>query len=213
MIKSSPIGHNSMTIGTAFDFMLASLLHRTKNRINALPKINRTGIIPFDEKTREHESMIYNITDKTEPSVTARSCIMLAKLHDSVISWNMSGRRGQPIHSFRPLQAEIRDVVSMSRLVDPSMFASLGEMSMQTRIRRGAVCDIMTNTAVIDVKTVLDGTLTRRQFNQCLTYAMLCKSTDIRYIGIYFARHGKLFLHDISKYLTVKPHIIALFKE
>lgn len=212
-IQSPPTGRNSATVGTAFDFMLASLLYKAGNRIIKLPKINRTGIIPFDMKVCEYERIIYNRSDKITATETARSCIMLAKLHDSVISWNMSGRRGKLANIFRPLKAEIHDIMSMSKLVNISMFDSLGDMTMQSRICRGAVCDILTQTAVIDVKTVLDGTLTRRQVNQCLTYAMLCKSRDIRHVGIYFARHGKLFLCDISAHLAVKPAIIALFKE
>ena len=211
-IKVQPKGRNRATVGTAFDFMIASILQKTGHEIIQFPKIQRTGILLFDRKAREHEGIIYdNMT--TNAQTIARSCVFLAKLHDSAIMWNMSGRRGQPASNFRPLKAEIQDIISMSKYFKPSMFRDFGPLTMQARICHGAVCDILSAKVIIDVKTTIRGELTRMQFDQCLAYALLSKKQDVQTIGIYFARHGKLFLHDISEYGTVKTRFKALFKE
>lgn len=195
-IKAHPIGRNRATVGTAFDFMLAAILYKAKIRIDCIPRVERTGMIPFDRLARQNERVIYG--GSPDALAVARSCVVLAKLHDSANRWNRSGRHGCPAYSFRPMKAEVLDVYSIGMHVRPATFRPLGRLKMQVRLGRGAVCDILASAGptIIDVKTAAHGELTRLQFDQCLAYAAM-SNLDVYRVGIYFARHGRLFLHDV----------------
>ncbi len=209
-LKVAPTGRNPAVVGSAFDFMFAATLHRAGARLAGLPKIERTGIPEFDRASRYHESMAYG--QDTDAMAVARCCVFLAKLHDSAVQWNSIGRKGTPAFRFRPQKAEIQDVLSIAKLVNPAKFSAFGQIRLQPRFGRGAVGDILAgNDTIIDVKTTIHGTLTRLQFDQCLAYAML---TDLRAcrIGIYFARYGELFLHQVSIDDMVRKRFRALFK-
>ncbi|HEV7643363.1 MAG TPA: hypothetical protein VGO50_05405 [Pyrinomonadaceae bacterium] len=134
-------------------------------------------------------------------------CLFLAKL-DIVM------RAGLVAQLFEAHEA--KDLVDLKRLisiVDFSNFVAIKRCYLNpvfgkaSELVGGADCDIILDDALIEVKVIQDFQLRREHFNQLIGYYILSliggvntnsRTRPIRKIGIYFARHGVLWLVELS---------------
>ena len=64
--------------------------------------------------------------------------------------------------------------------------------------------DIKSNKMIIDIKTVVDGTVKQDFINQLILYYLLNENKDIKKIGILFSRFKKLKVFKVRDVLSKK---------
>lgn len=64
--------------------------------------------------------------------------------------------------------------------------------------------DIKSRKMIIDIKTVVDGTIKQDFINQLILYYLLSENRDIKKIGILFSRFKKLKVFKVRDVLSKK---------
>ncbi|MDE3067802.1 MAG: hypothetical protein KGJ60_09655, partial [Verrucomicrobiota bacterium] len=88
----------------------------------------------------------------------------------------------------------------------------------------GADCDMVIDDALIEVKTTKNFVVERKYFDQLIGYYILFRiggidglprTHSIKKLGIYFSRHGHLWLFKVSDVIDEKklPKFINWFKK
>lgn len=124
---------------------------------------------------------------------------------------------------------DMLDLRKLISLVQPKMFKAKKACSLNPTFGRastlvgGADCDVVIDDAIIEIKTTKDFQIKRDYFNQLIGYYTLSriggisglpKAHVIRKLGIYFPRHGHLWMFNINTAIDEKRFSIfaAWFK-
>lgn len=108
---------------------------------------------------------------------------------------------------------DIADLKALFAIVNPKHFTSSGTIllnptfGMGSDVVSGADADLIIDDTLIEIKTVKDFSLERRDFNQLIGYYVLSKidaiddaptGLEIKRLGIYFSRYAYLFVFNVS---------------
>jgi hypothetical protein len=125
---------------------------------------------------------------------------------------------------------DVQDLRQLISLVKPEMFRAEKACALNPHFGRaselvgGADGDVVIDDALIEIKTVKDFQLKREYFDQLIGYYVLFriggieglpKAHSINRLGIYFSRHGHLWLvnvKDVVKEASL-PSFIDWFKK
>ena len=125
---------------------------------------------------------------------------------------------------------DVQDLRRLISLVRPKMFKASRTSLLNPNFGRaselveGADCDLVIDDTIIEIKTVKDFEVKQEYFNQLMGYYVLFsiggingapKGHQIKRSGIYFSRHGHLWLFDVSAAIKEKelPSFIRWFKK
>ncbi len=142
-------------------------------------------------------------------------CLFLAKL-DVVF------RAGLVAHLFEEHDpADILDLKELISIVNFGNFVAVKRCYVNpvfgkaSELVDGADCDLILDDALIEIKVTTDFQLRREHFNQLIGYYILSligginansRARPIKLIGIYFARHGILWLVNLNAFGNRKKY-------
>lgn len=222
---AEPKTQNYGLVGTAFDYLLRFKIER-KNKCKAMPWIASTPKqIPLAEEINVEARTLLNLYLKTGKMTKAlmESALKLATI-DNVVR---SGQGADMVGSINPLDLE--DLSNLYKLIDADKFKSRQSCYLNptfgigSELVAGADADLIIDGALIDVKTTIKPDFTRSYFEQLIGYFLLhiidCEDRNvpvsIKKLGIYFSRHGCLFLMDVADLVDESelPNIVSAFRD
>jgi hypothetical protein len=223
-----PLTPSPSPVGTAFDYLLRFYIERLNPKSKVREWIAEVAADDFPElleKAREsHKQFLQNgnISDELLQAV-----LCLAQLEPL-------GRRFvddsylDTIGKIDP--KDVQDLRKLISLVRPEMFKAQNVCLLNPCFGRaselvgGADCDLVIDDSLIDIKTVKDFKVKREYFDQLIGYYVLSriggiegspKAHSINRLGIYFSRHGYLWLFNVGEVLKEAqlPSFLDWFKK
>ncbi len=114
-------------------------------------------------------------------------------------------------------------------IVKPTEFTTSGvvvlnpKFGLASKLVKGADADVVIDDCLIDIKTIKDLVLTRKDFDQVVGYYLLSKlggidgaspHHEIKRLGIYFSRYAHLYIMNIEDLFksTRLPSILTWFE-
>lgn len=105
---------------------------------------------------------------------------------------------------------DIIDLKNLYKAIPKKKFSGADEVNLNptfgsaSKLVGGADADLILDHKLLDIKTVKHLRLTQRYWHQIVGYAVLADITkeelpEVREVGIYFSRHGKLWTIDASR--------------
>lgn len=155
-----------------------------------------------------------NITDKL-----LESAIHLAQLDPIFRAGIVDPNMGEVNKS------DVEDLRNLISAVDGELFQAEQVCVLNptfgkgSRLVEGADCDVLIDDTLIDIKTTKTLSLRRSYFNQLIGYYILytiggidnCPSSNIKNVGIYFARHSLLYTIPVASF-TKTPNFLEFKK-
>lgn len=195
-------------VGTAFDYLLRFTIER-KNKCETMPWIaSRLKHLPLEGKINFDARTRLNLYLKTGKMTNAlmESALSLATI-DNVVR---SGQGSDQIGIVNPLN--LVDLSNLYELIDADKFKAKQTCYLNPTFGIGselvndADADLIIDNALIDIKTTKNPNFARPYFEQLIGYFLLhvidCEHRNvpvyINKLGIYFSRHGCLFLMSVA---------------
>jgi len=227
-LAASPLTLGPSPIGTAFDYLLRFYIERLKPESKVREWIAEAGADDFpklvEKAKKAHKQYLQDgkISDEL-----LRAVLYLAQMEPL-------GRRFVDDTYLDKIgkieQKDVQDLRKLISLVRPEMFRAQSVCLLNPCFGRaselvgGADCDIVIDDSLIDIKAVKDFKLKPEYFNQLVGYYILFRiggieglsnGHSIKRLGIYFARHGHLWLVDVKDVVKEAslPSFIDWFKK
>jgi hypothetical protein len=231
-LRAPPLTKNYSLVGTAFDYLLRFYVQRINPCAKAMKWIAEEAafgeagvgkkIISLEEivdTTKGHHKKYLASGIFTDDLL--RSTLALAQL-DALrrrpdLLWDNS--YFETLGDIDPL--DVTDLRQLLALVRPEDFRVTKTCVLNptfgaaSKLVRGADCDLLLDTTIMEIKTTKHLSLSREYLNQLLGYALLARiggingapSQVIDTIGIYFSRFGNLWKFDLSR--AIAPHDLS----
>jgi len=221
---AEPSTVNYGLVGTAFDYLLRFKIERenkceTRPWIASILKHSSLAEINIEARARLN---LYLKTGKMTKTLMA-SALKLATI-DNVFR---SGQSADQIGIVNPL--DLVDLANLYKLIDADKFKSKKSCYLNPTFGIGselvndADADLIIDGALIDIKTTIKSDFKREYFEQLIGYFLLhiidCEHRNvpvsIRKLGIYFSRHGCLFLMNVADLIDESrlPSIVSAFRD
>ncbi len=211
---------NPRVVGTAFDYLMRFHLKRLNPQAVERPWIAENAWYILDSRgldelchqasqilTQAKERYTEFLTAQTLTDELLASTLLLAKLD----GFYRSLRMDENLQQVNP--EDIRDLRALISAVDFSLFQTSGTVILNPEFKssslvKGADADLIIDDLLIDIKTVKELDLQRRDFNQLVGYYILSKIDqlkgvqlpyNIKRLGIYFSRHAYLYTFDVEE--------------
>lgn len=241
-LAAPPLTKNYSLVGTAFDYLLRFYVERLNPKSKTREWIAEAGAlcdIEFDDCTVSLPEIVekakvsygeYLRSGKIDDKFL-RAVICLAQLD---VIYRKGLLYGGDDSYFKTLgkidPKDIQDLRKLISLVQPEMFNAKKACILNQTFGRaselvgGADFDLVVDDALIEIKTTKDFEVRREYFDQLVGYYILFrigginglpKSHSIKRLGIYFSRHGYLWLFKVSDVVREKSFskFVAWFKK
>jgi hypothetical protein len=241
-LLAPPLSKGSL-VGNAFDYLLRFYIERLNPKAIASEWIAEKAAlcdIEFDDCTvclpdivteaRENHAAYLKTGEIGDKLLRSVLCLgQLEVVHRRGLLHGGDDSYFRTIGTIDP--NDVQDLRRLISLVQPEMFRTTKACLLNPGFGRaaselvgGADCDLVIDDALIDIKTVKEFELKREYFNQLIGYYVLSKiggiqkapkGHQIKKLGIYFARHGHLWLFDVSAIIQEKQlsDFIGWFKK
>ena len=211
---------NPRLVGTAFDYLMRFHLKRLNPQAVERPWIAENAWYILDSRgldelchqasqilTQAKERYAEFLTTQTLTDELVTSTLLLAKL-DGFYRFLRMDENLQQVNA-----EDIRDLRALISAVDFSLFQTSGTVILNPEFKssslvKGADADLIIDDLLIDIKTVKELDLQRRDFNQLVVYYILSKIDqlkdvklpyDIKRLGIFFSRHAYLYIFNVEE--------------
>ena len=229
-LLAPPLTENAPLIGTAFDYLLRFYLERLNP--NAKTRKWVAAQVVFNDDSPELDRFCLAICREVlEKAISGhkrylqsgkiddrllRSVLCLAKL-DVLLRRVVEESYYDTLGKTDP--KDVQDLRRLISLVQPEMFKAKQVCALNPSFGRasdlvdGADGDIVIDDALIEIKTTKHFRVERSYFNQLVGYYLLFrigviegvpKDHRINRLGIYFSRHGHLWLFDVRTVVKEK---------
>lgn len=215
-----PLTQNSRIMGTAFDYLMRFHLKRLNPQAVELPWIAENAWYILDSRgldelcqqasqilTQAKERYAEFLSTQTLTDELLASTLLLAKLDGFYRALRMDENLLQVD------EEDVRDLRALISAVDFSLFQTSGTVILNPQFKssslvKGADADLILDDLLVDIKTVRELDLQRRDFNQLVGYYVLSRidalkgvplTYDIKRLGIYFSRHAYLFTFKVEE--------------
>jgi hypothetical protein len=215
-LAAPPLTKNYSLVGTAFDYLLRFQIQR----------LNPKSIVR--EWTTESVKEFPHIVDKAKQA--HQQYLLKGKINDELLSAILCLAQLEPLsrrlvdESYLKTigkidREDIRDLQKLASLVESKIFSArkvcvLNQTFGQaSELVGGADCDLVIDDALIEIKTTKDFVVRREYFDQLIGYYILfriggieglSKNHSIKRLGIYFSRHGHLWLFNVNDVIKEK---------
>lgn len=206
-IKAEPLTKNYSTIGTAFDYALRLCLVRLNHMSST--EFCREGEMTAEygvRKNKRRKVFVERFWDKWLAGATVEDvlpdCITLAKLE----SVYRSGRDSSNDDIFYVDSDDVEDLRNLVGLIDPVQWEAHRQCVLNpvfgdsSKYIGGADADVIIDGRLVDAKATKHLKFTKEYLRQLVGYYLLnLREGDmygIKELGVYFARHGVLFVFD-----------------
>ena len=225
------IAKNPQLVGTAFDYLLRFYIKYLNP--HATQRSEWVAEIAVDRLKESQFNHLYEqaclIVNQAKENYAAfqktgqftddllESTLLLGKLDPFV------RRRviDENIHSIN--SRDLEDLRNLIKAVDPNLFRFPGMITLNptwgkaSRLVGGADGDLIIDDLLIDIKTIKDFTLARKNFNQLMGYYTLSvlnriedpSANELNRLGIYFSRFG--FIYEFHVNEVVNPQTFPDF--
>lgn len=237
-LAAPPLTQNYSLVGTAFDYLLRFYVERLN------PK-SKTGEWVAEKEALCDESEVdghrFDIAGTIKKAKAAHGqYLQTGKIDDKLLraALNLAqldavARRGNESYYEMLDKADRNDVQDLQRLISlvkPESFKAKKVCALNPTFGRaselvgGADCDVVLDDALIEVKTTKNFEVKREYFDQLIGYYILSRiggiddlprTHSIKKLGIYFSRHGYLWLFKVGDVVDEKtlPKFISWFKK
>src|SRR5450755_121439 len=223
-LKAPPLTTNYALIGQAFDYLLRFYIQRhnpnAPQKSHWIADFLRFTLKEGDEESRRqkriedaalpyldnaHTNHERYLADGIVTDELLASCLDLAAIDGLFRAGELRGSLGVAD------PRDIRDLRNLLALVPSTPFLDGEKVRLNPAFAfpSGADCDLWIDNALIEIKTTKFSALKQEQYQQVLGY-LLCtlereskkghrlSSWGVDTIGVYFSRHGFLWIADIS---------------
>jgi hypothetical protein len=236
--------NHSSLVGTAFDYLLRFYVKRLNPKSKTRDWIAQKAakiIVEIDDCPISPSEIVANAkkvyrrylqTGKIDDKLL-RAVLCLAKLDPIFRSpfFFLSPAQDSYFETLGNIDSQdIQDLRQLISLVQPQAFTTKGVCSLNpffgcaSKLVGGADCDLVIDDILLEIKTVQKFELKREYFNQLIGYYVLSRiggisgmlqNHRINRLGIYFSRHGYLWLFRVDTVLNEKklPEFIRWFKQ
>lgn len=235
-LLAPPRAKNPALVGTAFDYLLRFQIkalnpHAIESewiaqntlyllKTNAMTRLYEQAYLIFTE-AKERYANFLETQQLTDTLIV--SALRLAQLDAIYRSKKINPNLNQIEDE------DIADIKALLALVNPQEFTSSGTVLLNPTFDAGSVAvggadaDLIIDDVLIDIKTVKDFSLDRRDFNQVIGYYVLSQIAgiddaptghEIKQLGIYFSRYAYLFVFNVSDVIEEQtfPQFLEWFK-
>lgn len=235
-LLAPPLTQNPRLLGTAFDYLMRFHLKRLNPQAvettwiaeYGLERMRRKGLHHSYEQgsliiaqARERYAELLSTQLLTDELIV--STLLLAKLD----AFYRSQKLDQNLQLIN--EEDVQDLRKLISLVDDNLFRTSGviylnpEFEYGSPLVGGADADLIIDDLLIDVKSVKELSLERRDFNQLVGYYILSRIDELRKaqlqyqikrLGIYFSRHAYLFIFNVEEVIDEQklPAFIEWFE-
>ena len=215
-IRAPPLTDNYRLIGRAFDYLLKEYV-----------KYNN---VREDHRYNHYLKIIYRVwkTDKfidisfEDYNLMLEGIVPDSILKGSIIAAHVSWKEYYKIDEINYF--DIEDLRNLINIVKINEFKSNYKcivnsiLNDKDNLVRGAICDIILDDKLIDIKTSMNLSIDEDTYYQIIGYYILSiiqGRHNINEVGIYFARYGVLYLYKIKELVELDniQAIIDEFKE
>jgi hypothetical protein len=235
-LLAPPLTKNYALVGRAFDYLLRFQIKALNPHAIERGWVAQNALHFFktNAQTRLYEQAYLIITEATEhytdflnnqqlTDMLLRSALRLAKIEaiyrSKKLDPNLDQIDDEDIVDLKALFA----LVNVEQFTSPEAVLLNPTFDVGSLVVGGADADLILGDALIDIKTVKDFSLERRDFNQLLGYYVLSKLAgvdnaptghEIKRLGVYFSRYAYLFLFNVSDVVDSQtfPHFLKWFK-
>lgn len=235
-LLAPPLTKNYALVGRAFDYLLRFQIKAlnphaiergwvTQNALhffktNAMTRLYDQGYLFVTEATEHYTDFLQT---QTVTDTLLRSALRLAKIEAIYRSKKIDPDLNQIDDD------DIADLKALLALVNVEQFTSSEPILLNptfdlgSLVVGGADADLIIGDVLIDIKTVKEFSLERRDFNQILGYYVLAKLAgidnappghEIKRLGVYFSRYAYLSLFNVSDVIDPQtfPQFLQWFK-
>jgi hypothetical protein len=235
-LLAPPLTKSYALVGRAFDYLLRfqikafnpHAIERGWVAQNALHFLQTNSMMRLYEQAylfvteaKEHYADFLKTQQVTDTLIV--SALRLAKLEAIYRSKKIDPNLDQI------LDEDIADLKALLAIVKPQLFTSPEPIllnptfDLASLVVGGADADLVFGDALIDIKTVKEFSLERRDFNQLIGYYVLVKLAgidnappghEIKRLGIYFSRYAYLFVFNVLDVIDPQtfPSFLDWFK-
>lgn len=230
-LEAPPLTKNHSGVGTAFDYLLRFYVARLNPKSKTgewIAEASALCDIEFDGCTVSLPDLVekakasysdYMRSGRVDDELL-RAVLTLAQLdvvHRRGLLYGGDDSYFKTIGKTDP--KDVEDLRRLISLVNPELFRAERLCLLNPRFGRaselvgGADCDIVIDDTLIDIKTVKDFQVKREYFDQLIGYYVLFKiggieglpkTNLINRLGIYFSRHGYLWLFNVKDFVKEK---------
>jgi hypothetical protein len=222
-LQAPPLTKSYGTIGTAFDYALRFELERRNphvrtegwvahNSLAVLPNYADAKVVKSAKKmVDEAEAVVDDYTSSKAPTAAqhtalAQAALRLAKLdavyRAGLVDPNMGNAEPDNVQDILRLM----EIAPFDAFSDPKTMWLNPTFGAFSHLVGGADCDLVTGDRLIDFKVTKNDTLEKEHVLQLVSYAILARNIrafeedwpEVGQVGIYFARHGHLWIAPAS---------------
>lgn len=237
-LAAPPLTQNYSLVGTAFDYLLRFYVERLNPKSKTGEWVAERGALCDALEVDGHRFDIAGTIKKAKAA--HEQYLQTGKIDDKLLraALNLAqldavARRGDESYYEMLDKADRNDVQDLQRLISlvkPESFKAKRVCALNptfghaSELVGGADCDVVLDDALIEVKTTKNLEVKREYFDQLIGYYILSriggiddlpKTHSIKKLGIYFSRHGYLWLFKVSDVVDEKtlPKFISWFKK
>ena len=238
-LLAPPLTQNYSWVGTAFDYLLRIHIEHLNPKAETGKWIAEKAVLGNDDdfqfsppkfrrllKQAKDDHARYQASGMVDDKLL-RSVLCLAQME-------VFYRRGVDDSYYEKVgkidRKDVQDLRNLISLVQPMVFGAKSACILNPTFGRaselvgGADCDLILDDALVEIKTTKDFKVKREYFDQLIGYYLLFriggvnglpKSCSIKKLGIYFSRHGHLWLFDVNTVINEKklPGFLRWFKK
>jgi hypothetical protein len=214
-LAAPPLTKNYSLVGTAFDYLLRAYVERLNPKSKTREWVAESDEFPkiVNEAKKSHSQFLQ--TGKIDDNLL-RAMLRLAQLEPI-------SRRIVDDSYFKTVgkidAKDIQDLRKLISLVQPKTFQAKKVSVLNPTFGRaselvgGADCDLVIDDSLIEIKTTKHFEVKREYFDQLVGYYILSriggieglpKDYPIERLGVYFSRHGYLWLFKASDVVEEK---------
>lgn len=235
-LLAPPRTKNYALIGRAFDYLLRFQIKALNPHAIERGWVAQNALHFFktNAQTRLYEQAYLIITEATEhytdflqtqqlTDTLLRSALRLAKIEaiyrSKKLDPNLDQIDDDDIADLKALLAH----VNVEQFTSPEPILLNPAFDLASLVVGGADADLIIGDALIEIKTVKEFSLERRDFNQLLGYYVLAKLAgidnappghEIKRLGVYFSRYAYLYQFDVLDVIDPQtfPPFLQWFK-
>ncbi len=211
---------NYSLVGVAFDYLLRFYIKKLNPQAGSQRWLAESGLQYVKQRCSKRlyeqgyfaliqarENYTQFLTTKIINDELIKSTLLLAKL-ESVV-------RGAKIQEdFQNInERDVEDLKGLLAIIKPTDFTTSGIVALNptfgwaSELVGGADADVVLDDCLIDIKTIKELVLNRKDFDQVVGYYLLSKiggidgfpsSHEIKRLGIYFSRYAHLYIMNIE---------------
>lgn len=236
-LLAPPKTKNYALVGRAFDYLLRFQIKALNPHAIERGWVaqNALHFLKANASTRLYDQAYLFVTEAKEHYA---DFLQTQQLTDKLIVSSLRLAKLEAIYRTKKLaptldQIEDNDIVDLKALLailNPQQFTSSEPIllnptfDLASQVVGGADADLVLGDALIDIKTVKEFSLERRDFNQLLGYYVLSKLAgidnappghEIKRLGIYFSRYAYLLTFNVSDVIDPMtfPSFLDWFKQ